>query len=299
LATQERQSRHQRYSSFGVLAGVAFTAIGLITTVITLNAGQDELRNARDALRTAQESQITDRYIRATEQLGSDKRDVRISALYALERISKDSPRDVTTIEEVLAAYVREHDPTPAEKPPPEPDTDVLAALTILARRPERRTGGTAETTYGQLDLHGIRVPGSQFVVFAQLSEVNLAGADLSKSNLSGVSFIADNSVDDMIESRFADLAGATLSSANLSEADLSGAEMYEANLSNANLTGAALDNSNLTAADLRHARLTGTDLTGADMVGADVRGADLSGVIGKTADEIKKITTWDASTKF
>jgi uncharacterized protein YjbI with pentapeptide repeats len=51
---------------------------------------------------------------------------------------------------------------------------------------------------------------------------VNLAGADLSRLDLSGLN-----------------LRGADLIRADLSEANLSGADLSEANLSRANLTGA------------------------------------------------------------
>ena len=52
---------------------------------------------------------MTDRYTKAIEQLGSDKLDVRIGGIYALERIARDSARDHPTVIEVLAAFVREH----------------------------------------------------------------------------------------------------------------------------------------------------------------------------------------------
>ena len=50
-----------------------------------------------------------DPYTKTVEQLGSDKLDVRIGGIYALERVARDSKRDHPTVMEVLAAYVREH----------------------------------------------------------------------------------------------------------------------------------------------------------------------------------------------
>ena len=41
----------------------------------------------------SREGQVTDRYTRAIEQLGSDKLDVRIGGIYALERVARDSPK--------------------------------------------------------------------------------------------------------------------------------------------------------------------------------------------------------------
>ena len=49
----------------------------------------------------SREGQVTDRYTKAIEQLGSDKLDVRIGGIYALERIARDSARDHPTVMEV------------------------------------------------------------------------------------------------------------------------------------------------------------------------------------------------------
>ncbi|HXT93389.1 MAG TPA: hypothetical protein VN714_29505 [Trebonia sp.] len=54
---------------------------------------------------------IRDAALSSGEQLGSDRLDVRLGAIYALERIMIDSERDHPTIVEVLAAFVREHCP--------------------------------------------------------------------------------------------------------------------------------------------------------------------------------------------
>jgi hypothetical protein len=42
-------------------------------------------------LRVTREGQITDRYTKAVEQLGSEHLDVRLGGIYALERIARDS----------------------------------------------------------------------------------------------------------------------------------------------------------------------------------------------------------------
>jgi hypothetical protein len=63
----------------------------------------------------SREGQVTDRYTKAIEQLGSDKLDVRIGGIYALERIARDSRDDHPQVVEVLTAYVREHARWPAD----------------------------------------------------------------------------------------------------------------------------------------------------------------------------------------
>ena len=55
-----------------------------------------------------QSGQITDRFMRAIEQLGSSSAQVRIGAIFALERIGRESPADRPHIVSTLAALVRE-----------------------------------------------------------------------------------------------------------------------------------------------------------------------------------------------
>jgi len=59
--------------------------------------------------RLSRQGQVTDRYTKAIEQLGSDKVDVRIGGIYAQERVARDSARDHSTVMEVLTAFIREH----------------------------------------------------------------------------------------------------------------------------------------------------------------------------------------------
>jgi len=76
-----------------------------------------------------------------------------------------------------------------------------------------------------------------------------------------------------------ADLHGASLAKAYLSETDLSGADLREANLSGADLFGANLSGADLRRADLSGANLAGADLSGCRLDEADLSKADLSGV--------------------
>jgi hypothetical protein len=48
-----------------------------------------------------EQGQVTDRYTKAIEQLESEKLDVRIGGIYALERVARDSARDHPTVMEV------------------------------------------------------------------------------------------------------------------------------------------------------------------------------------------------------
>ena len=86
------------------------------------------------------EGQITERFTRAIDQLGSKVLEVRIGAIYALERLARDSRLDRQAIIEILTAYLREHArhdgpldaDRPSEHPPP---ADIQALLTVIRRR--------------------------------------------------------------------------------------------------------------------------------------------------------------------
>jgi hypothetical protein len=108
----------------------------------------------------------------------------------------------------------------------------------------------------------------------ADLAELNLRGANLSRANLSGADLRGANLID-------ANVAGADLSAANLSRADLNwahlgGADLIEADLSNANLFEANLSDADLSGADLREANPSRANLIRANLSRADLRGANL-----------------------
>ena len=95
----------------GLVAGGA-----LVFTALNLNVLR---RNSE----LTEQGQITDRYTKAVEQLGSDKPDVRLGGIYALERIARDSAKDHPTVVEVLAAFIREH--SGEQWPPSDPNPRV------------------------------------------------------------------------------------------------------------------------------------------------------------------------------
>jgi membrane protein implicated in regulation of membrane protease activity len=83
---------------------------GFRTALVAGLAGLAALGSLAMATRTyrlTQQGQITERYTKAIEQLGSNKLDVRLGGIYALERIAKDSKQDQPTVVEVLRACFR------------------------------------------------------------------------------------------------------------------------------------------------------------------------------------------------
>ena len=100
-------------SAKGSLAAARDAARGrLLTLGAGLLAAGALLFTARN-FTLSREGQVTDRYTKAIEQLGSDKLDVRIGGIYALERVARDSAKDHPTIMEVLTAFIREHSQEP------------------------------------------------------------------------------------------------------------------------------------------------------------------------------------------
>jgi len=68
-----------------ILGGVALL-LGLYATFKNVKVAQDNHRVALDNLRVTEEGKLTDRFSKAVELLGSDKLDVRLGGIYALER---------------------------------------------------------------------------------------------------------------------------------------------------------------------------------------------------------------------
>jgi hypothetical protein len=173
-------------------------------------------------LKVTEQGQITERYTKAIEQLGSDKLDVRLGGIYALERIAKDSKRDHPTVVEVLSAFVREHgDPTHSDSEPsvaevlssflsflrgdsepaderqphakgsPHDNLDVPESTrryepysTWASRQPAKKPTPTTDVR-AALTVLG-RLPLLRDVPRADLSNAPFVGANLSRMNLSG-----------------------------------------------------------------------------------------------------------------
>jgi hypothetical protein len=207
----------------------------------------------------SREGQITERFTRAVDQLGSPNIDVCIGGLYALERIAKNSPADRPAIQYLLAAFVRRHASWPVGAPdgPQHPTAtldehltwlgirapDIQAAVGILARRPPSRD---ARVLY--------------------LSRVDLRGLQIDGAELKG------------IQMRHANLARSALREARLDRCDLKDTDLRRADLEHAHLAGANLSSAHLQDANLRHADLSHTDLRGANLTGAILDGTVLTG---------------------
>lgn len=216
----------------------ALTAVGaLVFTGLSLQA-------TRRQVAIGEQAQLSDRFLRAVEQLadqGEGRTHLRLGGIYALERVAIDSPRDQPVVEELLAAFIRDRSPRGAERACPKTAVDVSAAFEVLARRPALDTGRP-------IDLQGTCLVGVN-APNGDLSRMSLAGADLTEANFYGAnvrgltSFVGAT----LVRARFnsakfgpwAFLKGADLTGADLGYADLSGVSLEGVNLSGADLSGA------------------------------------------------------------
>ena len=291
---------------FGPLAAAA----GLILATVRTAAAHRQARVAEARL-------DTERFSKAIEQLGHGEEAVRLGAIYALEQVAKDSPKEYHwPIMETLTAFARQRVPEPvgaetaSEVEPTQGDdgpkgcetasadgegkeaenieaqkaefmpigADVSAAMAVLARR------NAVHDPEGRfLDLSRAYLTGLSLV---NVEARNLANARLMSAHLEGANLRSVHLERARLNS--ARLEGANLRSAHLKRAQLrsahlEGPHLWSADLSLANLRSAHLEQAHLQGAHLEGARLwsahlEGTDLRRAHLEGARLRGAHLEG---------------------
>ena len=253
---------------------------------------------------TEEQGLITDRLNKATEGLGKKDGDkplieVRLGALYALERIAQDSLRDHIQIMEIICAYIRTNSPLSKETDEQEnlnkdikTDTakktnkatkidaniendededneakklreDIQAALTIIGRREnwsDSKKRLEAEKERGyQIDLSYCDLR------YAIIYRANLSRTDIEGANLSHARIM------------YTDLSHVranktTMIHVTLDGSDLSNASFYESNLRRAQLNYTDMSESGFNDTNLTHA-----SISGARMVDAGFWSADLS----------------------
>jgi hypothetical protein len=209
------------------IMGGLLAVIGIYMAHRRIRALESQVQIGQEQLQVAQEGQITERFTRAIEQLGSAEMAIRLGGIYALERIANDSDKDYWPIIETLTAYVRENAPwgeptSEAAATAPKPATDIQAILTVLGRRKYRYEQGENEplnlrNTY--LRSAGLR---GAHLERGLLMRAHLGQADLMEAHLEGACFIAT------------DLTGANLVRAHLEQCVLWNARLEGADLSEA-----------------------------------------------------------------
>lgn len=242
--------------------------------------------------RLTRRGQVTDRFTKALERLGSPDVYVRTGGVLALEQIVEDAPEQATHAAQILNSFLRDRAPRRAKPPPgrkgrasaarraarrwisppasapvlPDvPHADVEAALTALTRPESRRHVDQAQ----RIDLSYLHL------VRARLIQARLDKAELSRADLTGALLFE------------ADLTNATLYGADLSGASFLQARLGRAMLGGTNLTGTDFTEARLCGATFGGANLTGADLFEADLTDADLSGADLSGANGLLPEQL------------
>jgi len=286
-ATLQQNPTDASKKKFDASLEVVKAIVGGIGTVATIGGGFFVLWN----IRLTQTRLITERFSKAVEQLGSDKIEVRLGGIYALERIAQDSDRDHWTIMEVLTSFIqakasmkripeeriraradeiqqkgsggtdKQNRDSAIRELISEPITkDIQAALTVIGRRRHKK-----DPPDKVLDL----------------SEANLSEANLNSAKFNGADLYRANLNDAFLKGAF--LNGAKLSLARLSCADLSLTKLNGADLSYTDLSY-----TDLSDADLRHSNLNSANLNGADLKNANFKDVDLSQTEGLTAEQMK-----------
>jgi uncharacterized protein YjbI with pentapeptide repeats len=278
----DHKDRHNARLLVISIGGAIVVAIGLLYTA----------RNYRLTRR----GQVTDRFVKALERLGSEHLYVRYGGVLALEQIVKDAPDQATHAAQVLGTFIRDRTPQrpraepdqPAElaasELPTQPPEDIDAALIALTRPASRRH----VDRYQYIHLKNLHLTGAHLdkadLTRAQLDKADLTGAHLMEANLTGAQLDGAN------------LTGAQLHGANLTrawlhmEANLTYAVLDKANLSHArlteaNLASAILNDANLAGAGLSWAKLTGAKLDGANLTRAWLKEANLAHALLKKAN--------------
>jgi Pentapeptide repeats (8 copies) len=235
LETEARKTLAEIIGGVVVIAGLYFTWQSLKSTQDSIasarQSAERSLEISMQSLDRATEAQITERFTKAIEQLGSDNINVRLGAIHALERIANDSDKDYWPVIEILTAYVRQTSAL----------ADGAGATAAAAPRPDVIS----------LDIQTVlRVLGRRRHSYKNNEEqrLNLVGADLRGA---------------VIE-KDVHFEGASFREANLERAQLWNAHLENSILHRTNLQNANLYNAHLSGADLKGANLKGADLSNA-----------------------------------
>ena len=251
-----------------------------------------------------QESHYTDLFTKAIEQLGATRQDgepaleIRIGAIYALERLAKDSERDYGPIIETLAAYIREHCRNPKTFDEEGLSGDELNQAQqkweeVLSALKEEDLGEKFDyARYEWIKPLLCNPPADRTDVAAALTVLSRrernrnwtsTGEDETQPDFTGANFQgatlwnkSEGLAREGTNLRLAHLEGADLREANLEGAKLMGAKLSGANLIAAKFKGANLSDAKLVGANFINSKIVNVNLIGADLKGANLMWADV-----------------------
>jgi uncharacterized protein YjbI with pentapeptide repeats len=265
------------------------------------------------------EQQITNRFTETIKLLSDSNREIRIGALYALERLCKDSEKDKVSIIQIINAYIRNRAPQSSKNllngfvdsslnkalsddyscPFYHPSNDVYAfhvdttkqeldiqvAITILGAN----NSGQVHLNFTGLDLQAINFRGLN-LSNSDFSYCNLTNDDFENATVDSCKFdnaLANNTNFAVTKARKSTFENSLLQEANFYQADLSnsyiggGACCYKCQFGEAVFTNGKLEND----VDLRRALFWDANLTNASFEFANMDSVNLERTILKGAD--------------
>lgn len=117
-----------RVESIRTGLSVGAGAAGALALLLAFRRQQIAERTQQADEYDASEKRVTELYVKAADQLGSDKAPVRLAGLYALERLAQDNPEHRQSIVEVICAYLRMPYTPPDEPLAASSDAAVMAS---------------------------------------------------------------------------------------------------------------------------------------------------------------------------
>ena len=228
------------------------------------------------------ERRVNEIIAEAGEQLGSDTASIRLTGLFALERLAQTYPGQRQAVVNALCAYLQAPWTPPGGVPvvrsDGSPEGQAIEHGSVVDDGQELKK--CPPPPEDQMQEHRVRRT-AQWILLRHLAKeapeqqrwesmIDLSGAYLGGASL----YEADL--------RVAVLAGADLTNADLHDTDLRRADLRRVNLTKADLmytclTEANLEQASLQMADLAWANLNGARLSGTNLAGANLRGANLA----------------------
>lgn len=296
---EERRNFVAIMAAIGAAFSLVFTALRHRLDRGARDSDREARELDREARRHDREANYISRYTTAIEQLDATGVSTRLGAIYALGRISRESPDDSQMIINVLCAWLQAPLREVAEPVDtantesihvdsfpmsgfnmdtsnPRASVDREAALKVIADAatyfPNRRI------SLNGADLSGVRLNGGD-LTGASLEGADLSGAILTEVNLRGAILT------DCIMSN-ARLEGVNLDAVNLDRASADRVKFYEsklrssrlayANLTNAEFRACTLNDATLDWARMSNCRFSNTTARSCSFWDVDLRGARL-----------------------
>ncbi|MFT6024796.1 MAG: hypothetical protein ACI9PY_002928 [Ascidiaceihabitans sp.] len=236
-------------SLFGDLPQGASASFGLTSIIVAMIGAPFVIWRTMVAQKqtdVAEQGMITERIMKAVEGLGAEKLikddkdernvpnvEVRIGAIYSLERIAQDSKRDHIQIVEILCAYVRNN----CGSIKTVTSSDVEIAMMVLGRRSQERIAYEKRSGF-KLDLEG-----SNFCM------MNLKELDFSQGLFSQTAWFGCK------------LTGNTFSECDFSHCEIEESNIEENSFEAANFEGSKLNASTFESNSFEAVRLNGSQI--------------------------------------